>query len=458
MRNLIVPAFLALQFAVAAAVQAAQVGQVTVRQQWPWSTDVKVTFTLNDVSAPVDVDVHAYNGAEELNQAQLLAATKGDRYGLSAGEHELTIDPVKAFGAAETSLESFRVKILLNDSAPGSTEPLYKVINLDENPVTVTDICPADFYNGKVDPQYAAYTTDFKSMHKNNRTPTFDVFIWTGITNGDLYRTSKIALRKIPAAGQSFKMGEYEAPDTPPESSRKRDVSFTKDYWMGVFPITQAQLKHFKPEYVPYETNELYGATRAASKVSFDIARGTGGNKSWPKGNHSNVSATSFIGLLQQATGNARFDLPTEAQWEFAARAGSPYRFPSWFPDAQMTTAWWWYEGWFHQRGNTADFDRNCDLSLARGAYPPGQYLPNAWGLYDVMGNVYEQCLDHIWTDYSNRASGPDPRGTEEGNSKRIVRGGGFGQNIYDIGVYFSQDPWWDTSFLGFRLCLHGED
>lgn len=443
------------------ALNAAEIEQVVVRQQWPWSTDIHVEYRMSGVGAsnPVDIGVKAYDGETELSLPD--GALSGARYGVTDPVGTIVIDPVAAFGAARVAFANFKVKLTVTDSDPVTTEVIYKVINLDEDPVTVTGIRRADFYNGAIDSQYSAYTTDFKSMHKNNRKPSFDVFIWTGITNGDLYRTSKIALRKIPAAGQSYKMGAYEAPDTPPESSKKRDVSFTKNYWMGVFPITQAQLKHFKPNYVGYETNELCSATRAASKVTYDLARSAAPNISWPKGNHSNVGATSFIGLLQQATGNARFDLPTEAQWEFAARAGSVYRFPSWLPDAQMTgEAWWYYEGWFHQRGNTTSFDRNCDLSVARGAYPPGRYLPNAWGLYDVMGNVWEWCLDRKFTEYGKRASGEDPRGSDEDAnvSYHVLRGGGFGENIYDIGSYKTSAAWYDTAYFGFRLCLHEED
>ena len=453
MKKLIVPMVLAFQLAAATAAQAAQVERVIVRQQWPWSADIKVEYRLADVTTPVDVEVHAYDGAQEFDQAKLAAATRGDRFGLrKGGLYELTIDPAKAFGAQRVAVDRLRVQLQLKDSPAETAEILYKVINLDQTPVTVTDISRADFYNGRIDPQYAAYTTNFRAFGHYTVNPPFDVFIWTGITNGPLYRTKKIALRKIKAAGQSFRMGEYEAADTPPESSKKRDVSFTKDYWMGVFEITQAQLRRLKPDYVAWETNELYAATRAASRVSWLYARGTSG-KSWPAGDHSNVSKDSFMYALQQATGNKRFDLPTSAQWEFAARAGAQYKFPS----HTQGTLWYFYEGNFIWRGNKdyrpSEAERNCDLSM--GAYVPGSCDPNAWGLYDVMGNVWEHVLDRAG---SPAAAGEDPRGPEADTSSRVCRGGGYGYNITDLGGVWSREWHWDTQDLGFRLCLHEED
>ena len=80
-------------------VNAAVIQQVIVRQQWPWSTDIKVEYKLAEVTAPVDISVRAFNGDTEITTPNLVAAITGDLYGISeSGIGQLVIDPVKAFG------------------------------------------------------------------------------------------------------------------------------------------------------------------------------------------------------------------------------------------------------------------------------------------------------------------------------------------------------------------------
>ena len=106
-----------------ATVDAAVIKQVIVRQQWPWSTDVKVEYKLAEVTAPVDISVRAFNGNAELPLPA--SAMKGDLYGVSeSGIGQFVIDPVKAFGNTKVAIADFRVELEVTESAANINEVL----------------------------------------------------------------------------------------------------------------------------------------------------------------------------------------------------------------------------------------------------------------------------------------------------------------------------------------------
>ena len=99
-------------FLAAVSVDAAVIEQVIVRQQWPWSTDVKVEYKLSGVTSPVDISVKAFNGNVELDSSRLAASMTGDRFGIDEdGVGTIIIDPVKAFGTSKVALANFKVKL-----------------------------------------------------------------------------------------------------------------------------------------------------------------------------------------------------------------------------------------------------------------------------------------------------------------------------------------------------------
>ena len=138
-------------FLAAASLNAAVIEQVIVRQQWPWSTDVKVEYKLSGVTSPVDISVKAFNGNVELDATRLASAMTGDRFGIAEnGVGTIIIDPVKAFVTSKIALANFKVKLSLSESKiQNSQEVLYRILDLEANPVTYEDVRRADFYNGK---------------------------------------------------------------------------------------------------------------------------------------------------------------------------------------------------------------------------------------------------------------------------------------------------------------------
>ena len=228
----------------------------------------------------------------------------------------------------------------------------------------------------------------------------------------DMCRTTELWLRRIPRG--TFIMGSPKdeiGRDADGETQHK--VTLTQDYYIGVFECTQKQW-----ELVMGVNPSAYkGDCCPVDLVSYDMIRGAGNQAGggWPMYGHV-VDDTSFIGILQTKTG-LTFDLPTEAQWEYACRAGaatalnSGKNLMSLDSDANMIEV-----GRYH-------YDRND----GKGGYfehtKVGSYLPNAWGLYDMHGNVNEWCTDWSWI-YSSTAV-EDPVGPTSG-VYRVLRGGGW--------------------------------
>jgi formylglycine-generating enzyme required for sulfatase activity len=171
---------------------------------------------------------------------------------------------------------------------------------------------------------------------------------------------------------------------------------------MGVFEVTQLQWLQVMGSHAQAQTDNT-GLTTAnpENNVSWNDIRGDSTVYDWP--NVTGVSPNTFMGNLLAKTGLA-FDLPTEAEWEYACRAG-------------MTTLW--------SYGNTenGDYMWYSTNNTPSGTKEVGGKLPNPWGLYDMHGNVYEWCLDWYDSGYYSSSPSDDPVGANSG-SFRVLRGG----------------------------------
>lgn len=220
---------------------------------------------------------------------------------------------------------------------------------------------------------------------------SYPVTYRTGVPAGgwtDVYKTTKLVLRKCPAG--TFTNTYYNG----------GRVTLTKGFFAGVFEVTQKQweLVMGNNPSKPYLGGGV-GPTYPVRDVSYDDIRGAAQGSRWPSS--SAVDMTSFIYMIRSRTGIEEFDLPTEAQWEHACRAGTTTTYNTGNGESALAAA-----GWY--RGNSD----NC-------FHPVGGKMPNAWGLYDMHGNVSEWVLD--WGKAS--LSGRDPVGAESGEY-RGDRGG----------------------------------
>jgi formylglycine-generating enzyme required for sulfatase activity len=195
------------------------------------------------------------------------------------------------------------------------------------------------------------------------------------------------------------------------------DVTLTRGFWMGKYEITQAQYQFvmgknpskFKGAFLPVETVSWTEATEFCQKLTM-LGREAG---RLPMG--------------------WEYRLPTEAQWEYACRAGTTTRYP-WGNDASKLGDYAWYLGNSGTREGLQrlrQLDRVARLALSvdegleisgRKTHPVGQKKPNPWGLCDIPGNVNEWCRD--WHQ-CELPGGTDPEVTVEATA-RTVRGGSW--------------------------------
>ena len=210
---------------------------------------------------------------------------------------------------------------------------------------------------------------------------------------------------------------------------------------MGVFEVTQKQWELVTGE----NPSRQAGLTRPVESVSYDDIRGSSAGANWPSS--SAVDGSSFLGTLRARTGIDAFDLPTEAQWEYACRAGT-------------TTAL--------NNGENVSNQEYCPEMDAVGRYggnrvddtthtTVGSYATNNWGLYDMHGNVGEWCLD--WRGVYDAASDTDPVGAMSG-TERVLRGGCWRYTAASCRsacrVYYGPSDY--GHYFGFRLSALVQD
>lgn len=265
------------------------------------------------------------------------------------------------------------------------------------------------------------------------------------------YKTTKLVLRKIQAG--TFIMGSPDDEIGRDLNETQHQVTLTKDFYVGVFEVTQKQWSLVMGNWPSRYSHIDYRDSRPVEMVSYEDIRGSDAGSGWPANN--DVDAGSFLGRLREKTGLS-FDLPTEAQWEYACRAGTETALNSgkdlldnWkCPNLDEVGRHWENGG----RGGSANSD------TSHGTNTVGSYQPNGWGLYDMHGNVQEWCLDR-WdeNDYPVEAA-TDPKGVVDG-SFRILRGGGYANLAHGCrsAYRYGNVPDYQNQSRGFRLAVNDE-
>ena len=209
-------------------------------------------------------------------------------------------------------------------------------------------------------------------------------------------------------------------------------VRITKPFYLGTYHVTRGQFRQFVAD-THYKTDREKGEARRAlgwnpNKNKWELQE----NDSWRKprfeqrDEHPVVyvgwnDAVAFCKWLSKKEGKT-YRLPTEAEWEYACRAGTTTRYYS--GDDPETLA---------QVGNVADaalkakFPEAKYTIKANDGYvftaPVGKFKPNAFGLYDMHGNAFQWCADWYGEDYYGKSPADDPTGPDSGYF-RVLRGG----------------------------------
>lgn len=273
-----------------------------------------------------------------------------------------------------------------------------------------------------------------------------------GVTN-DTYKTDNLVMRRIHAAGNRFQMGSR-----PGESDRNasrevpHDVVFTNDYYIGIYPLTQKQLHRV----VGVTPSRFYKAAnwekRPAEKIYYGLMRGTEEINKWSSLNPSHevdMRDGYYLGAFRRFTG-LELDLPTEAQWEIACRAGTATAYND-GTDSMDAVGW-----------NNTNWSKDSNCS-SNETHVVGLLKPNDWGLYDMHGNVGEMCLDWFSTGayFSDGTEAIEPPGSDvsredgDGKNYRVVRGGNWNAAASEARSSCKgfNTFWSGASTLGARLC-----
>lgn len=223
----------------------------------------------------------------------------------------------------------------------------------------------------------------------------------------DEFKTDLIVLRKIVPSTFTMGHGKNEWPSydgtecyEPKNQNPEHEVTLTRAYFIGVFPITQRQWELMTGSRPSAFSSKEHYAMRPVDNVSFVDLRGKSVGLTWP--NSSKIDSNSVLSMLRKKTGLDGLDLPTEAQWECACRAGTKtdfYTGDDISEDAGENIATLRKIGRFnanHYSESEEDPFASCD-GVKTGTAKVGSYLPNAWGLYDFIGNVGEWCLNPVY-------------------------------------------------------------
>ncbi|MBQ3341643.1 MAG: formylglycine-generating enzyme family protein [Kiritimatiellae bacterium] len=282
-----------------------------------------------------------------------------------------------------------------------------------------------------------------------------------------VYKTDTLLMRRIPAAGVQWRMGSPSSEkgrtynEYGPEREVPHYVTLTNDYYIGVYELTQAQYHRFAYD-ASYPNPSSFrdlddSAMRPLENLSYAQMRGSfSGASIWPNDGHA-VASYCPIYKLRTRTGGIMFDLPTDAQWEFACRAGSGAALHTGEELGAYEMQWANYDGYSDNLDKIGWYNKNS----GNETHEVGLKEPNSFGLYDMSGNVGEFCLD-AWRTANSSDGWPyaletvEPIGpaTANYNSTRVCRGGS-----YAFVCQYSRSAWRISSEfntpdtrVGFRL------
>ena len=374
---------------------------LNVNQRYPWNGKVDIDFTftstipeafafvqfkatyLNKVGETVEVPMKTFD------QVSIPWCT-------NAGTYHVTWDA--AADAPNLTVTNLQYTVTANMAK-------YMVIDLSKGTAATAD-----------DPYPITYLEECPD-------PTREDGGWT-----DEYKTTKMVFRLVQPG--TCKIGWGTNAFTDWNCTPVKTVTFTRPFYLAIFECTQGQAKQVKGAYFGKESAEFKGSIRdkrPVSTASYNAWRGSASNGYYWPNTGSRVDPASFIGLLRTRTGNNEgFDMPTESEWEYAARAGGVLA-DAWGGDGLTTgqkgvnetgptgnltnttlNVWGRYKfnGGYVDNGD-GTYKAPAYTDEEHGTAVVGSYKPNAWGFYDMLGNARECSLDVFSSGRSSETVDP---------------------------------------------------
>ena len=336
------------------------VSSVTCSQLWPIHRQVVINYTIT-TDYEGDLNIKFY-GSTDKGSTTFDLADKGTltKDGAS-GKITTGSGTYKTIWTPDSTLNNVTGTIRIGVEAEEYVPPkTYMVLDVDNKTVTYLDDPPS------------------------------------GGFNNNTYKGTKMSFRYVEPG--TFTMGSPSNETGHQTDETQHSVTLTKGFYIGIFEVTEYQY-----DQVNYGPFSMY---KPKVGLSYSDIRGSSAGAGWPAS--SAVDSTSFLGKLRTATG-LNFDLPTEAQWEYACRAttttalNSGKNLSNQYACSEMDEVGSYYDNW----GQVVE---------------GGKFIANSWGLYDMHGNALEHCLDWYSADLGSAAV-TDPKGPSSG-SVRVVRGG----------------------------------
>ena len=400
---------LVLLFGVAVSAVAAEPGiTVEARQRYPWNGLVDLKFIITGESG-TKYDT-SFTAKDMVGGTNIAMKTIRKSNGVAAEEKEKLLPGTYnwIWDAAADLPKDFKCERMTVMGSAEQSQGLYMVIDLSSGansskyPVSYLDAVPSGGWS-------------------------------------DEYKTTKLVLRRIESG--SFMMGSPSGESGRYSDETQHRVTLTKDFFIGVFEITQKQYALVTGKTPCSSTSYGKGDAFPVHYVSYNDLRGATNGAKWPTSNI--VDSSSFVGRLRTKTGLLEFDLPTEAEWEYACRSGTTGMYAG---TGQMLSMGW------------------CKKNASGKAHVVGGKTSNQWGLFDMHGNVQEWTRDWYNSRVSTSAVTDPAPNSSYAQGCRVRRGGSWyddadecrsaDRNHDSIADALNSYPNHTSNALGFRISL----
>jgi len=309
----------------------------------------------------------------------------------------------KASPDDRSSHVGFRVVLVLSETDPTRERESTAKVELSERKPK-----PSPTRQTHAEPPLAIAPFDAEAAKQHQQA-------WADYLNIPVQVTNSIGMKLVLIPPGEFMMGTAK-PESRYEHPQHR-VCITKPFYLGVNEVTQAEYRRV----MGMNPSEFDGTTRPAENITW---------------NDAVAFCSGLTGLSQTRMAGRVYRLPTEAEWEYACRAGTTTLFYWGDSDSdRVVKEYCWYEK------NAEESEWSKPHASSNGTQPVGQKRANAWGLNDMSGNVYEWCHDRWGTDY--------PTG-----SYRVLRGGSWRYDArYCRSAFrYGNSPGSRFSSFGFRV------